>query len=374
MTGKNQEIERLRAIAVIGVMLAHGRFFGPFLHPVFRQGWSGVDLFFVISGYVVSMSFLRNLAPFSLEMNFFERLKSSLNTLKVFYKRRIYRILPMAVLWAILPLMLIHFSMQEQYIGIKNLSLAQEFSSIMTFSYNYFYIFNYVPRLLGHYWSLSVEEQFYFLLPFFFISVPSSGKRLKILFGLTILIALVLRFIGAPADIAAAGDSWAWTRFASHNRFDALLVGVLIYLLNSEINFKNYFHPTRVQVNFISLIAILGIFIVPGIFLDSEANRFNHTLFALCGGVLVFLSILNTGHLLNLKMLTPVLNWFGSRSYGLYLIHVPAEMFIRELNARGFNLSEVQCLVAWSCLTLIVTEVCFRLLEQPMINLGRVKQ
>ncbi|MBC7541006.1 MAG: hypothetical protein H7281_19450, partial [Bacteriovorax sp.] len=205
----------------------------------------------------------------------------------------------------------------------------------------------------------------------FFIAVPKTEKRLKILLIVSLLIALVARFLPAPEGISAAGDGWMWTRFASHNRFDALLVGVLLYLLSSEINFKEYFKPSRIEVNIISIIAMLGIFILPGIFVDSQVDRFNHLIFELCSGVLLLLSVLNTGHLLDFKFITPILNWIGSRSYGLYLIHIPAEMFVYELTARGLILSNSQSLILWMILTLSATELCYRLIEKPLINYSR---
>lgn len=366
---KNQEIERLRGIAVLGVILAHCQLIHPYFHPMLRQGWTGVDLFFVISGYVVSLSFLKNLPVLSLELSFFDRLRLCLSSLKNFYLRRIYRILPMAILWAIVPLIFVHFSQQEKFLNFKLLDLVQEFTSIMTFTYNYFYIFNYIPRILGHYWSLSVEEQFYFILPIFYIAVPKSEKRLKVLFILSLLIALVARFLPIPQSISSE-DSWMWTRFASHNRFDALLAGVMLYLLSCEINFKDFFKPTQNEVNLISSIAMVGIFIIPGIFINSEINKFNHLIFIFCSSILLFISMLNTGYLLKIKFITPILDWMGARSYGLYLIHVPVEMFVVELKTRGLFLSPLENMLVWIIFTIFITELCYRLIEKPFINLS----
>lgn len=365
------EIERLRAIAVLGVMIAHSHFLHDFFPPVLRLGWTGVDLFFVISGYVVSLSFLGSLPLLPEDSQFFERLKLSFKALKNFYYKRIARILPMATLWAIIPLTLIHFSIQEEYNSLHFIDLVREFTSIMTFTYNYFYIFHYVPRLLGHYWSLSVEEQFYFILPLFFIFVPTNFKRIKWLLTLSVLIAFVLRFISAPAMIASGEDSWAWVRFASHNRFDALCIGVMLYIVHKETDFKKYFSPGRLQVWIISLICIAGIFVVPGIFMDSGADRFNHLLFALMSAVLVILATLETDYLLNIKFVTPVFNWMGSRSYGLYLIHVPAEIMVKEYVRRGNDLSMNQMAGVWILLTIILVELSYRLLEKPVISWAR---
>ncbi|MBC7430425.1 MAG: acyltransferase [Bacteriovorax sp.] len=368
---KNMEIERLRAMAVIGVMLAHCHLLKDIFPRVFRHGWSGVDLFFVISGYVVSLSLLRSFPAFPEESTFFERLKLSFRQLKNFYYKRLARILPMAIIWAVIPLILIWLSIQEEYLGLEMIDLAREFTSIMTFTYNYFYIFNFVPRLLGHYWSLSVEEQFYFILPLFFIFVPSNYKRLKWLLVLSVLIAFVFRFINAPVAISAE-DTWSWIRFASHNRFDALCIGVIVYILNQEIQFKKYFSPSRLQVWIISIICLLGILIVPAIFSDyQDADRFNHLLFAISAAVLVVVATFETNYLLRLKFITPLLNWIGSRSYGLYLIHIPAEIMVNEYVSKGNHLSVNQMAGIWIILTAFLTELSYRLLEKPIISWAR---
>lgn len=373
MNKKNLEIERLRAIAVFGVMVAHCHFFSGIISPIFRQGWTGVDLFFVISGYVVTLSLLRLLPDFHIEQNIYDRIRSSLHAVKVFYLRRFFRIIPMALLWSILPLILIYFSIQERYQGLSLYNLLQEIFGILIFNYNYFHIFSLNPRLLGHYWSLSVEEQFYFLLPIFFIFVPDKNKRIKFLGLIIVIIIFILRFIPAPNSLSLE-DKWMWTRFASHNRFDALIFGVICYFFTKEIPFKQLIKLSYVAANTITFIFIGFLFITPAIFPSNEANQFNHTLFGLLSLGLVFMAHLETGQMLAIPIIENILNWAGSRSYSLYLVHAPTETFINELVIRKIMLdNQYLKIIAWVTLCFLISEFCHHFIEIPFINFGQKK-
>ena len=150
-----KQIDILRAIAVIGVIVYH------FGDSVLVGGWLGVDVFFVISGFLISNTIIS-----SIENNTF--------TIKEFYKRRAKRILP-----SLFSTILITLPMSFQLLAPKELIeyLRTVVSSLLF--YSNFYLLNLdfyntssaqlMPLI--HTWSLSIEEQFYIIFPLFVISI-----------------------------------------------------------------------------------------------------------------------------------------------------------------------------------------------------------
>ena len=176
------EIDGLRAIAVIGVIFYHSQI--SFLsHNLLAGGFFGVDIFFVISGYIISSIILN------------EKKNTNNFSYKSFYERRVRRIVPILLLIILLsiPFAYIYFIPQNFLEFIK-----QTLSSIIFFSNIYFYNSKIeydatesleIPHL--HTWSLSVEEQFYILFPaLFLVSYFFLKKKIKYLFCLIILLSL----------------------------------------------------------------------------------------------------------------------------------------------------------------------------------------
>ena len=178
------EVDGLRAIAVISVILYHAetRYFS--FNP-FQGGFIGVDIFFVISGYLITSIILKELE----ETGKFDFL--------AFYKRRMKRILP-----ALLFLMILLFPLAYKYFvpnDLKNFSQSIIFS--LGFISNHY--FNYTGQIYGaengllkpflHTWSLSVEEQFYILFPIcLFLVFKFFKKFLFHLILITFLLSLIL--------------------------------------------------------------------------------------------------------------------------------------------------------------------------------------
>src|ERR1700691_4015325 len=92
-----REIERLRAMAILMVMVVHWDTFQKLLPDVADHSWSGVDLFFVISGFVVTLSLVRLLPPLEGETSFVAAFERAKQALKTFYTRRFFRIMPAAL-------------------------------------------------------------------------------------------------------------------------------------------------------------------------------------------------------------------------------------------------------------------------------------
>lgn len=167
------EIDGLRAVAVVPVILYHAGF------EYFRNGFVGVDIFFVISGYLITSIIVNDL-----EANSF--------SLVDFYSRRAKRILP-----ALYFIALACVPAAWMLLGPTDAqSFAKSLAAMATFTSN-FYFWNesdyfatdaeFMPLL--HTWSLAVEEQFYILYPLFLIAIWRFGKRVIVTLILTVLIA-----------------------------------------------------------------------------------------------------------------------------------------------------------------------------------------
>ena len=163
-----KDIQALRAVAVLLVILMHARIAG------FRVGFIGVDIFFVISGYVIT-GYLLNLpdAPARFQ-------------LQTFYIRRILRIVPAASVVLCATILITYFSLKRKMDPalIGDVRWANLFSANFRFiqenaSYE---IAGVAPSLVTHYWSLAVEEQFYLLYPaIFFLATYKKMIRFTLI-------------------------------------------------------------------------------------------------------------------------------------------------------------------------------------------------
>ena len=162
------EIDGLRALAVIAVILYHVEVFYKDL-KIFSGGFIGVDIFFVISGYLITSLIIKEI---NLENNF---------SLKNFYKRRIKRIIP--ALFAVITTSIIFawiYLTPNSFLQYSNSIIA----SVFFFSNYFFYfqdlVYNAESSLLKpllHTWSLAVEEQFYIFFPIFVIIIFKFFKK-----------------------------------------------------------------------------------------------------------------------------------------------------------------------------------------------------
>lgn len=363
------EIERLRGLAVLMVMLGHISFLHHFIPSWARQTYTGVDLFFVISGLVVFWS-MKNRWPTFERQSFSKRLAKALPTLGAFYLRRLFRILPAAFFWALVPLAFILFFGDPLNRPFTRFDLLKEFFYVLTFQYNYALIFKAIPGFLGPYWSLSVEEHFYLLFPWAFVIWPEFLGRVKIFAATIFTIAFIVR----PLSLTLGQtQSFEWLRFATHHRLDSLAMGVLLGLLITSEGLKelleNYFQKSNKK-----LWQIFGLFLVVllwfGPALQQGLSMQHLGLFFLlfiCA-FLVFLASMDKNLILNLGPFSTLLEFLGKRSYGLYLIHNFVELIIHRFLP---HFSPGMSALLWAGLTLVLSELSFRLLENPFIHWGK---
>lgn len=332
------EIDSLRFISVIPVIFFHLDL------NVFKGGFLGVDIFFVISGYLISKIIINDLVKKKF-------------SLKKFYLRRARRILPALLLTILFTLVLsfiFFFPEEHKYLNKTVISSIFFFSNFFFFkTTDYFNDLTDQSPLL-HTWSLSVEEQFYILYPFFLIFFLKKFKiqKLKFFFIIIFLISLLL---ASYFSINHKDGSFFLTPF----RIFEIVLGCLLYVYNPylKINTKN----KNLASNIICICSLLSIL-------------FSFILFSknsLLPSYLTLIPILSTCFLIiNLKYCSPFFyNFFtnkffilgGKISYSLYLIHFPLIIFF------VYDKSLLNIIFFFSIL-IFLSFLSWKFIENPMRN------
>jgi peptidoglycan/LPS O-acetylase OafA/YrhL len=331
MTAKNYrpEIDGLRAVSVIGVVLYH-------LGLGFPGGFVGVDVFFVISGYLITGILLRNLRE--------ERF-----SLMDFWARRVRRIAPAAIAMVLGTLLIGGFlQTPERYSSLARSAMAHVVMAsncYFTRDQGYFAEKSDLEPLL-HTWSLSVEEQFYLIFPLIVCFVwKRARERLTLVLAGAALISFAWSWLEVSDDPKAAF-------FLLPARGWELLAGALLAT----------FPPKETQSAQKEAWAVLGLVLVLApMFVFDRLTVFPGpaALFPVLGATLLIWTGGRTriGKLLGLKALVKV----GLISYSLYLWHWPFVVFAREMVFELTPIWKVSLLVA----SLLAACLSWRWIETP---------
>lgn len=292
----------MRALAVTAVVVYH---LWPQLLPA---GFTGVDVFFVISGFLITSHMMG------------ERQRTGHFRLVAFFARRVRRILPAATT-VILTTALVSMLVLPE---LRWADLTRQGTASLVYVQNWALAgdsVNYLAEGTGtspfrHFWSLSVEEQFYILWPLLFLLVSarawSDRRRRAVVLALLGVLSAASLWIGI--SMTSSGDPAAY--FVSQARFWELGLGGLL-----AASTRTPTHARRAAAAGVSGVAL----IVAGMVLIS-ADSFPGAaaLVPTCGTVLVIWSARSaSGTWLRSIASTPVVQWLGGISYSLYLWHWP---------------------------------------------------
>lgn len=331
------EIDGLRAVAVVAVLLYHAAL-GPF-----GGGFAGVDVFFVISGYLISGIVIREL-------------DTGIFSLAAFFERRARRILPAllcvliacaTVAWfVLLPDALRSFS--------TDLLAALGFATnlhLLRAEVGYFAApVDTMPLL--HLWSLAVEEQFYLLFPV--IMIAAWRLRLQ-----RLMLVVALAFVGL---LALCGVIGAWYPAASFymlpTRMWEFLAGTAVALAEHRRMIPQISRRGAMAVVTIGAVAIA----VPIITLDSNAAFPFPWALAVVGGTGAIIAFIRSDDMLYAVLSSPVFVIVGKISYSLYLWHYPILFFFRAVVPDALS---VEWRIGALILSVALAAVTWKFVEQP---------
>ncbi len=314
MTSYIRSLDGLRALAVALVMLFH--------FQLVDSGWIGVQIFFVLSGFLITRILLNEKQQ---ELGFY---------LKRFYWRRSLRIFPLYFTYLLL-------------ISIAFLFIPTSEATISKLPYLYTYTFNYTrlspewthSPLFTHFWSLSVEEQFYLIWPLMVYLIPN--RSLKLVMILIIVSGPLVRYflgewlIGSALTNEAAGEAIYWFTF-SH--FDAFALGGAITLFNIP---QKITYPGRllgIAVAITGLVGLANWYLLTaqgqnysfhtfgyGVGItDNYQHVWSYTLLNLCFTAIIigFITENRLSRSYPIRLFQhPVLVSIGKVSYGMYVFH-----------------------------------------------------
>lgn len=358
LTKQILDIEAFRAYAISITFVAHLGSLIPEWNEWIGYFWlgGGVDLFFCVSGFLITRQLLD-----ALEAN-----QSFWLYAKSFWVRRIFRLWPAACFWATLVIFISFFFDVARSFGNQELVFKSWFYGVINLENIYIYDCASANPLcqgtpLWHYWSLSLEEQFYLLLPFILFFTSYRKQLIWPFLAIAVLQAFSIR---------------PWGKLLWFIRSDALLYGAIIALgwhYYSEVLSSTLARGRRWlwQIILISLAILL-------IVLARQAiTPYYMGLVAATSGALVLIVSVNADFIVR----GTVAKWFslyvGSRSYSIYLVHLPVLLIFREilLNTGFLDLSRTHSQIMAAILalmaTLLLAEFSFKVIESPMLRFGR---
>ncbi len=371
-------LDGIRALSVLAVIIYHAN------KMWLPGGFLGVEVFFVISGYLITLLLLA------------ESEKNGSISLKEFWWRRARRLLP--ALWVVVLGVVVFAALfQREMLG----TLRGDVVAALLYGFNWFQIwvgtsyftsFEFVP--LRHLWSLAVEEQFYLIWPVVMLIVAKFGKRRlpivsAVFFGLAVVLAIYTALVYKPGTISNIGDTpnQFMSLFGqSVSRIDFLFLGTLTrssgLLLGAALAI--WWRPWLLQnsraganklFDFIGIGGLAALALMMWRFQTVIEGTDEGTVgydFLFRGGffltdlaslAVIAAAVHPSSKILARSLSNPVLVWLGRRSYGFYLFHWPVFQFYRRFAGKGLTPYEFVVLVLFA---LALTELSYRYIETPV--------
>lgn len=326
------QIQALRAVAALLVVAYHAK-----LTP---GGYIGVDIFYVISGYLITGLLLRELES------------TGTLRLKAFYLRRIKRLLPTSFF----VLIVTAIAAWALYPSTLRPSLGKDIAAAAAYVSNYLFALwqmdyqnlNATPPVVIHYWSLAVEEQFYLFWPFIILALFRYGSRRAVLLGVSAITSfsfLLSLYLTAREPI--------WSFYSLPTRAWELGLGALLLFIPKKIRFSSNYAWIALAL------------LTYGTFAYTDSTPFPGTaaLIPVIGTSFAIACANNWPKFLDSIGNTRIVQWLGEISYPLYLWHWPVLVIPSVTWGRSLTHLEIfLCVLA----TLILADLTHRFIEDPI--------
>lgn len=349
-------LDGLRGLAVLAVVIYH--FFGDIL----PGGYLGVDMFFVLSGFLITSLLVR-------EFNVTGRI-----SLKDFWLRRFRRILPAALIVLSICTAIVALIGGDLAVGIREQFLGTFFfvnnwTQIAT-SQTYF-----APnevQVFAHYWSLAVEEQFYLIWPLLMLGVFAISRRKPKRLPIAVSLILAIASAVAMALLYSPGEDPTRVYYGTDTHAFGLLIGAMLSLLLTSTN-KDAEADSWPAANKGILAGTVGAFALVAylaqlVWMGADRDftyRGGLVLTSVLGAAMIWAVVHESGPLTWIFR-TRVMRWLGQRSFSLYLWHWPVVMIVHALSDAPSWLLGLLSLPL-SCL---LAEVTYQFVENPFRRAG----
>jgi peptidoglycan/LPS O-acetylase OafA/YrhL len=338
--GYRPALDGVRALSIIAVMAFHS--------GLISGGWLGVDVFFTLSGFLITTLLLD------------ERNRTGDVDLHAFYWRRFLRLVPALAVVAIICTARTVAIIPEGHRASVVLSLV----AIMFYVGNWAAIAGAPQALLGHTWSLSIEEQFYLLWP------PAIRLLLRRVSARGVLVGLLAAATASAAYRCIAAqrgpdsDLGRYLYLGTLTHADGILIGCALACWVRMPSTS--FNAVMVQIGGVCglLFMAVALIIVPFHYYFSWWTPTTAIALATC---LVISGTLRSGSWIGRLLGLPPCVWLGKRSYGIYLWHVPVFVALSALSERGLRYNSGRVVLAWIA-TFGIAALSYRYIEAPLLR------
>lgn len=348
------ELDGLRFIAFLLVFIhnANPILQGTFLEKFSEYSWFGVDLFFCLSGFLITKLLVT------------EHEQTGRINIRNFYNRRALRILPLYFFYIILGAIII------APVEGQNVNLPWHLVSLSTFTFNFVY-FALLPSpilIFIHLWSISYEEQFYAVIPWIVRKVSNSNQCAKhiwivILFGIgTVLRALFIYFNANPAVIYILPIT----------HFDSMLGGIALGL--------GFFGQSLSRIHglifwVISTVCIVAVFLLPNNNVTGWGLMLTYLLVGIAMTLIVFLITKEGNPIMSKVFGNNTFKYLGKISYGLYIYHFGTAALAWQISLSLLNIPSSLIPSYWILVLTIqlILSILFSILSYRFVELRFLK-